>query len=92
MLKNKRYIIEAVDLFDDLRDAPNNDLHDLYPGITLIFAKEPRNGPYIFRGAFINDEEKTIPMHHVAKRIGTKIKLIGKPADHIEILDDFRNK
>ena len=79
-------------VFDDLRDAPNNDLHDLYPGITLIFAKEPRNGPYIFRGAFINDEEKTIPMHHVAKRIGTKIKLIGKPADQIEILDDFRNK
>ena len=79
-------------VFDDLRDAPNNDQHDLYPGITLIFAKEPRNGPYIFRGAFINDKDKTTPMHHVAKRIGTKIKLIGKPAADIEILDDFRNK
>ena len=57
---------------------------------TLIFAKEPKGGPYIFRGAFIPDDEKTRERHYVSKRIGTKIKLIGKPADRIEILDDIR--
>lgn len=30
--------------------------------------------------------------HHVVTRIGTRVKLIGQPAENIEILDDFRNK
>ena len=78
-------------IFDDLKDTPVGSKDVRYNGISLIFAKEPKGGPYIFRGAFIDDAEKSRPKHHVSKRIGTKVKLIGQPANQIEILDDFRN-
>lgn len=78
-------------IFDDLKDTPIGDKDDHYKGVTLIFAKEPQGGPYIFRGAFIDNAEKSGPKHYVSTRIGTKVKLIGQPANQIEILDDFRN-
>lgn len=79
-------------VFDDLKDTPTGSKDDHYNGVTMIFAKEPKDGPYIFRGAFIDNAEKSSSKHYVSTRIGTKVKLIGKPADRIEILDDFRNK
>lgn len=79
-------------VFDDLKDKQDDGIHSGYPGISLIFAKEPKGGPYIFRGAFITDEEKSKAKHHVSKRIGTRVKLIGSPAYAIEILDDFRKR
>lgn len=78
-------------VFDDLKGRQTDDGPQYY-GYDLIFAKEP-DGPYIFRGVFIRDKEKSRPNHGVSKRIGTKVRLTGKPghpADKIEILDDFR--
>ena len=79
------YVGSKLQNVDDRQRDPNS-----VP--TLIIAKEPQGGPYIFRGVYIPDEEKTTNRHYVSKRIGTKIKLIGKPANRIEILDDFRSK
>ena len=79
-------------IFDDLKDTPENNEREPYTGVTLIFAKEPQGGPYIFRGAYVENTEKTGPKHYVSTRVGTKIKLIGQPSENIEILDDFRNK
>lgn len=78
-------------VFDDLKGRQTEQTEHYY-GYDLIFAKEPDGGPYIFRGVFILDAEKTVPNHSVSKRIGTKVRLIGKPASKIEILDDFRKK
>lgn len=77
------YVGSKQQNIDDRQEDPNS-----VP--TLIFAKEPKGGPYIFRGVYIPDVEKSRSNYYVSRRIGTKIKLIGKPADQIEILDDFR--
>ena len=58
----------------------------------LIFAKEPKGGPYIFRGVYLKNKEKSEHRHHVYYRIGTKVRLVGQPSEKIEILDDFRKK
>ena len=52
----------------------------------LIFSKE-LGGMYYFRGVFVRDNEHTAPHHYVSKRIATKVKLIGCPARHLELLD-----
>ena len=80
-------------IFDDLKERQTEDGPQYY-GYDLIFAKDP-HGPYIFRGVYIRDKEKSRPNHGVSKRIGTKVRLTGKlgqPADKIEILDDFRKQ
>lgn len=80
-------------IFDDLKERQTEDGPQYY-GYDLIFAKDP-DGPYIFRGVYIRDKEKSRPNHGVSKRIGTKVRLTGKPgqpADKIEILDDFRKQ
>ncbi len=73
-------------VFDDLRRRQTEDTQHYY-GYDLIFAKEPGGGAYIFRGVFVRDTEKSYPNHGVSKRIGTKVRVIGKPADRIEILE-----
>ena len=78
-------------IFDDLKNGYVEG-GEKYTGCTLIFAKEPQGGSYIFRGAYIDDEEKSSPNHYVSKRIGTKVKLTGQPSNAIEILDDFRKQ
>lgn len=77
-------------IFDDLKNGYFEG-GEQYTGVTLIFAKEPKGGPYIYRGVYIDDAEKSRPNHYVSKRIGTKVKLVGQPSESIEILDDFRN-
>lgn len=52
----------------------------------LIFSKE-LGGMYYFRGVFVRDSEHTAPHHYVSKRIATKVKLIGCPARHLELMD-----
>ena len=52
----------------------------------LIFSKE-YGGMYYFRGVFIRDNEHTAPHHYVSKRIATRVKLIGYPARHLELLN-----
>ena len=78
-------------VYDDLKNSDEPGEYNPYLGYSLIFAKEP-NGSYVFCGTFISDMGKSHPNHHVFKRVGTKVKLIGKPAHDIEILDDFRQK
>lgn len=78
-------------VFDDLKESETELKDDPYPGCTLVFAKDYK-GFYIFRGAFVGDKEKTRLNHWVSKRIATRVKLIGKPAETIEMLDDFRMK
>ena len=78
-------------IFDDLKEGYVEG-GVRYKGYSLIFAKEPDGGPYIFRGVYYEDIESSSPNHYVYKRIGTQVKLIGNPSDTIEILDDFRKK
>ncbi len=79
-----------VFVYDDLKESPDPEFANLYSGPTLIFAKDPNGEPYIFRGVYVYDYEKTIPKHHVFNRIGSKVKVYG-PSEQIEILDDWRN-
>jgi hypothetical protein len=73
-------------VFDDLKLRDSGDESKYYRGYDLIFAKEPKGGAYLFRGVFIRDDENSKLNHYVSKRIGTKVKLIGCPADRIEII------
>lgn len=79
-------------VYDNLKKNEPSGEYKPYRGYSLIYTKDPNDGPYIFRGVFIADMEKSYTNHHVSKRVGTKVKLIGKPAYKIEILDDFRKQ
>lgn len=73
-------------VFDDLKKRqPSDDVQ--YKGIDLIFAREPNNGPIIFRGVYERNIEKSYANHEVSKRIATKVRIIGDPAYDIEVLD-----
>ena len=78
-------------IFDDLKDTPPEAERDTVSPPVLIFAKEPKGGPYIFRGVFLKNKKKSTHRHHVYDRIGTRVRLIGQPTERVEILDDFRN-
>jgi len=79
-------------VFEDLKDTPPEKDGDWNTSPVLIFAKEPKGGPYIFRGVYLHDAQKSRYKHHVVTRIGTRVKLIGQPANQIVILDDFRKR
>lgn len=78
-------------IFDDLKNGYVEG-GERYMGYSLIFAKEPKGGTYLFRGVYREDTELSSPNHYVSKRVGTRVKLIGRPSSKIEILDDFRKK
>ena len=97
-IKNGELIPAAKDCVNTISDDWNEVIYDdlkngyieggeKYDGYTLIFAKEPQGGSYIFRGAFVENPEKSSPNHYVHTRIGTRVKLKGQPANEIEILD-----
>ena len=73
-------------IFEDLKET-SRDISDKYCGKDLIFAKAHGNHGYVFRGVYIRDEEKSRPNYDVAKRIATKVRLIGNPTYDIELLD-----
>ena len=77
-------------IFEDLKDTPLEIDGNWKTSPVLIFAKEPKGGPYIFRGVYLRDIQKSRYKHHVISRIGTRVKLTGQPSENIEILDDFR--
>ena len=58
-----------------------------YRGLDLIFAKEPDNGPYVFRGVFVYDENKSDIAHNhcVSRRIATKAEVIGSPSYFLRV-------
>lgn len=74
--------------FDDVSGKQNPNPHDRYSKVNILFAKD-FDGDYVFRGAYIIDLEKSGPSHFVHKRIATRIKLIGKPVQRYEFLDEI---
>lgn len=73
-------------IYDELKDSvadTSNDNHDT----AIIFAREPNNGPILFRGVYEYNRELSSYKHYVHKRIATKIRIIGNPAYDIELLD-----
>lgn len=52
----------------------------------LLFSKEV-GGYYYFRGVFIVDYNHSGPNHRVSRRVATKAKLTGCPANRLELLD-----
>lgn len=73
-------------VYVDLKER-ETEQWDIYQGYTLVFAKEPNGGPYIFRGVYVADALKTRPNYYVLKRVGTKVYLKGSPAYDIEIIE-----
>ena len=56
--------------------------------LSIIFAQEKRNAPYIFVGVF--KAGKMEHLNHIYDRIATKVRLIGNPVNKIELIDDIR--
>lgn len=73
-------------VFDD-KKTDAEDFKEIHRGLRVIFAREPDNGPILFRGVYVQDEDQSEYKHYVFKRIATKIRIIGSPAYDIEMLD-----
>lgn len=67
-------------IFDDLLERDVEGQKE-FRDYDLIFAKEYK-GVYTFRGVFLRDDDSCRMNHHVSKLIATRVKVIGKPADH----------
>lgn len=78
-------------VFEDLKLTSDEEPDYIYKGYDLIFAKEP-DGGYVFRGVFVYDEANSDSNRYVAKRIATKVRMIGNPATDIELLDNIGEK
>ena len=76
-------------IFDD-RKTNAADYRDPQ-GYRIIFAREPDNGPILFRGIYVQDQSETAYKHYVHKRVATKIRIIGNPAYDIEMLDSLNS-
>lgn len=63
------------------------DYRGPHRGLRIVFAREPNNGPIMFRGVYVQDEEKSTFKHYVFNRIATRIRIVGNPAYDIELLD-----
>ncbi|GEM_PF-2906232 len=72
-------------IYDDYKDGPEHAWN--HPPVKLVFAREPNNGPILFRGVYIEDEEQTSYKHYVSKRIAKKVRFIGNPVFDIEEID-----
>ena len=72
--------IETKDTVADTSNDPHNDR-------TIIFAREPENGPILFRGIYAFDKKQSSYKHYVYTRVASKIRIIGNPAYDIELLD-----
>ena len=73
-------------VFDDLRKREPDVMHKQTWTYDLIFSKEIGKD-YYFRGVFVADTVHSAVNHYVSKRIATRVKLIGSPAQDIELLD-----
>ena len=77
-------------IFEDLKQTENSEYRPYqYSGKTLIFAKEPKGGSYIFRGVYVQDKEKSKPNYLVSKRVASRVLVIGAPANDIDLLDNI---
>lgn len=75
-------------IYDDLRGT--NEEIKFRDVKNLIFAREPNKGPYIFRGVYLLDQKESARNHHVYKRIGKKVRMIGHPAYNFKIIEDSK--
>lgn len=75
-------------IFDDIRTDRVNNGGTEFLGYNILFTKDSGDD-YVLRGVYLLDSQKSHPNHHVFKRIATKLKLIGKPAEKLELVDDF---
>lgn len=73
-------------IFED-RKTNAIDYRKPHRGLRVVFAREPNNGPILFRGVYVQDEDQSIYKHYIFNRIATKIRIIGNPAYDIELLD-----
>lgn len=73
-------------VFDDQK-TKTEDFREIHQELRVIFAREPDNGPILFRGVYVLDEDKSTYKHYVFNRIATRIRIIGNPAYDIEMLD-----
>ncbi len=80
-------VFENLKRDTDYEENPEN----IYRGYDLIFAKDP-DGGYLFRGVFVYDEANSRGNKSVSKRIATKVRMIGNPAEDIELLDRIEGK
>ncbi len=60
--------------------------------IRLVFAYIPKKDRYVFMGAFVGNLEQSKPFKHVFSRIATKVKIVGKPAYIMSLLDEDRSQ
>ena len=74
-------------LISDDQKTDAEDFREIHRELRVIFAREPDNGPILFRGVYVQDEDQSEYKHYVFKRIATKIRIIGNPAYDIEMLD-----
>ena len=75
--------IETKDTVADTCNDPHDDRG-------IVFAREPDNGPILFRGVYVFDKEQSSYKHYIYKRISTKIKIIGNPAYDIKMQDNLK--
>lgn len=69
---------------------PNNK-HLPLDYITLIFAMDGSAGDYTFRGAYVEDQNKSTDQAFFFRRIATRVQLIGNPVRNIKLLDEDRS-
>ena len=71
----------------ETKDTAADTSNDLHNDRAIIFAREPDNGPILFRGVYAYDREQSSYKHYVYRRVASKIRIIGNPAYDIEMLD-----
>ena len=79
-------------IYDEHKSTVADTSNDPHDDRSIIFAREPDNGPILFRGVYEYNREQSSFKHYVYKRIATKIRIIGNPAYDIELLDHINNE
>lgn len=76
-------------IYDEHKDTVADTSNDPHNDRAIVFAREPDNGPILFRGVYAYDRSQSSYKHYVYKRIATRIRIIGNPAYDIEMLDNL---
>ena len=74
-------------IYDETKDTVADTSNDPHNDRAIVFAREPDNGPILFRGVYAFDKELSSYKHYIYKRASTKIRIIGNPAYDIEMLN-----
>lgn len=74
-------------IYDETKDSVADTSSDQHNDRAIVFAREPDNGPILFRGVYVFDRKRSSYKHYIYKRVSSKIRIIGNPAYDIETLD-----